>query len=187
MILENIPSNFNDGLNDPRERSRDHWTAGAAVLAAFSSQFGLIPALAVAGHHCGLQQIVGKAEDFYHNLGDDIKKDAKNEKYTESDLKLLVNRFLTDDFSLPKLNKGLRLRHFYAADMLDARMFFSSLVDADYLETEAHFQGDASTPRRPRLMDLRLMPPWLSRLWMRIFPKCGGKTALHQWFPCAKN
>jgi CRISPR-associated helicase Cas3 len=34
--------------------------------------------------------------------------------------------------------------------MLDVRMFFSALVDADFLETEAHFNGDAHTPRRPR-------------------------------------
>ena len=35
------------------------------------------------------------------------------------------------------------------ADMLDARMLYSALVDADHTATQGHFDGDAETPYRP--------------------------------------
>ena len=40
--------------------------------------------------------------------------------------------------------------------MLDTRMLFSTLVDADFLATEGHFNGDAKVPYRPRAGGLPL-------------------------------
>ena len=51
---------------------------------------------------------------------------------------------------LPKVSGGLVPVITHAADMLDVRMFFSALVDADFLETEAHFAGNSQEPYRPR-------------------------------------
>jgi len=42
--------------------------------------------------------------------------------------------------------------------MLDVRMLFSTLVDADFLETEAWFQRDQSGNRRYRRQGLSLQP-----------------------------
>ena len=41
-------------LKDSRESSRDHWSAGAALLAAKYLGMGLVPAVAAVGHHVGL-------------------------------------------------------------------------------------------------------------------------------------
>jgi CRISPR-associated endonuclease/helicase Cas3 len=66
----------------------------------------------------------------------------------------LLRRVLADGFKIPP---ALPLRDkdrfddcCNVAGMLDVRMLFSCVVDADYLETEAHFAGDATVPRRPR-------------------------------------
>ena len=71
---------------------------------------------------------------------------ARRNDFTEINGKLLVERFLDEGFTRPKISAGLVRRGQFAADMLDARMLFSALVDADYLATEGHFNGDARTP-----------------------------------------
>lgn len=147
-------------LRDRREPSRDHWSAGAALLAAQFDKpngLGLVPAIAVLGHHAGLARHPRRADDFCRTLAGRFQ--AEKECFTETNLRLLLSRFHADGLSLPTVAHGLRTSvASYAADMLDVRMLFSALVDADFLETEAHFNGNMLTPRRPRsdgpLLDL---------------------------------
>lgn len=137
---------FQRRLRDPSERGRDHWTVGAlAALAA--RDFGLLPALAVAGHHAGLNMLWD-----FRRACQEMLAALKNhpEAFTGTDRQLLLTRFAADGFELPHVDQGLAPTGRFAADMLDVRMFFSALVDADFLETEAHFNGDAGTPRLPR-------------------------------------
>jgi len=69
----------------------------------------------------------------------------------------MLSAFRDDGFSLPHPRSFESAIPWFpgsgrdeAAEMLDVRMLFSSLVDADFIETEAHFNGDATTLRRPR-------------------------------------
>ena len=135
-------------LQDPREPSRDHWSVGAAFLAATAGRWGLTPAIAVAGHHSGLARLPENVKDFGRELLRAFK--SLPDRFTEVDLRLLVERFTADGFAVPRVGRGLAVTGQFAGDMLDVRMLFSALVDADFLETEAHFNGDLQTPRRPR-------------------------------------
>ena len=90
-----------------------------------------------------------ETRDFCGRLQDAFKN--RSNDFTEANLALLLQRFEADGFAIPRISSGLSVNERFAADMFDVRMFFSALVDADYLETEAHFQGNADEPRLSRL------------------------------------
>lgn len=124
----------------------DHWSAGAYLALTQYKRNGVAPALVVDGHHIGLQQ--GSSEYLrgltpeklrtFHPLG---------LRLSESVSGLLIDRFEKDGLSLPPLP----LDHepcfsiedqAYASSMLDVRMLYSTVVDADFVDTEGHFRGD---------------------------------------------
>ncbi len=149
-------------LPGSNERGRDHSSAGAFLATQCYKAIGLLPALAIEGHHIGLQQLL-TWKDIQGQIGEKLKADAerpRSEKVlTESDCGLLIERFRDDGFVFPKLTDGICPTGTHdLADMLDVRMLFSTLVDADFLETEAHFNGDASQPRRERSKGSTLAP-----------------------------
>lgn len=134
-------------LSNPRVPGRDHWTAGALVAASLHERLGVLPALAIAGHHAGLPPLqCGKA------LAQEwvLAMRADENRFTDTDISRLASRYLADGLERPQITTGLVPCHLGASDMLDVRMLFSALVDADFLETEAHFQGDAQSPYCPR-------------------------------------
>ncbi len=61
----------------------------------------------------------------------------------------MKKRLERDGLSLPDAVSGLTSSGKMIADMLDARMLYSALVDADHTATQGHFDGDAETPYRP--------------------------------------
>jgi len=139
---------FRRRIEDPIEPGRDHASAGALVAAQSWKLLGIAPALAIEGHHAGLTVLPGR-----HGVDERIARAmvSHGERYTSTDVPLLLARFRSDAFDLPKVRAGLIPgADLSAADMLDVRMLFSALVDADFLATEEHFDGDAVTPRRPR-------------------------------------
>lgn len=139
---------FQDYLAGKAKRAGDHWSAGAFQALLQARELGTIPAMAISAHHGCLEYLEVNLKRFALAIKKRLSDDAR---VTESNHELLFERFIRDGLTLPQISSGISAesRHAVSA-MLDARMLFSALVDADYLETEAHFNGNAHQPRVPR-------------------------------------
>jgi CRISPR-associated endonuclease/helicase Cas3 len=123
------------------ERGIDHWSAGAWVALTKYRDQGIAAALAVEGHHIGLKRV--------DSLGDlDPARLSVNHplrlRLSDSDVEKLMLLFRNDGLELPSVASEsiLDWANAYskpADGQLDVRMLFSALVDADFIETEAHF------------------------------------------------
>ncbi len=131
---------FQDRL-DGRVRRIDHSSAGAAEALRRYQIAGVAIALAVQGHHGGLHVADRKT---LRKLSPACLSEPSPEGLTRSevDLDLLLRRFVNDGLTLPDDlgdDSFPVLSAPSAAAMLDVRMLFSALVDADFIETEAYF------------------------------------------------
>ncbi|MCP9470550.1 MAG: CRISPR-associated helicase Cas3' [Nitrospira sp.] len=146
---------FQDRLHG-KDQGLDHWSQGAWV--ALAEYRAVAAAMAIQGHHVGLQRAnvdalrrmnpQGLAQ--HHPFGLAL---------SDSDCARLKQRAEADGLNIQKpshtvLKHQNGLDHAIAA-MLDVRMLFSCLVDADVLDTEAHFEGDGHG-KRPRPEGLKL-------------------------------
>jgi len=122
----------------------DHWSAGAWVALAKYRHAGVPVALAVQGHHIGLQQeskpALGSLDPRQPRLPDAPQP-------SETDVDVLLSRLANDGLALPERIGDPREAPGPVARMLDVRMLFSALVDADFLATEAHFDPEKSALR----------------------------------------
>ncbi len=144
---------FQRRLRDPHEAGRDHWSAGVLEALCRFRDAAIPVALAIEGHHRGLQHWPADGWQVWANeLAQQMANDTQRQ-FTSGDLLQLRARMVADGITLPaRLTEAVTwTRQHRAALMLEVRMLFSALVDADFLETEAHFSGDAASPRRPRL------------------------------------
>lgn len=135
----------------PAPPAGNHTKAGAYLSLDCYKERGLIPAAAILGHHGGLQTLDANWDDWKRALEQQIKDHPQ--EVTEANVPLLVERFRSDGLSFAPVSTGLLPHKNSDSDnMLDTRMLFSALVDADFLATEAHFDGDAVNPykHRPR-------------------------------------
>ncbi|HKQ03530.1 MAG TPA: CRISPR-associated helicase Cas3' [Blastocatellia bacterium] len=123
---------FQEYLRGKRESSAEthHAVYGAALA---RQKRWIAPSFAIAGHHAGLHDLV--------ELEALIDKPVYQ---TKDHLRLLEARFnqelttVATDLNEPRFDDKMRLE-FYV------RMVFSALVDADFLDTEAHYQSQRST------------------------------------------
>ncbi len=125
----------------------DHWSTGAWVAIGHHA---IAAALAIQGHHVGLQQ---GAKEALRLLDPKELKERHpfSLKLSDPDINRLKARFSEDHLkhskpSNPVIDHQRGFQNPIAA-MLDVRMLFSCLTDADFLDTEAHFEGDASGKR----------------------------------------
>ena len=127
----------------------DHWTPGAIAALHIFRDKAIAAALAIQGHHVGLQEGLGPA--IHSTLSN--RETSDRVTIAETDSKVLVDRFLEDGHSVPPspVASHYDFKSPPVSAMLDARMLFSALVDADFIETEAHFEGkrDGTKVYRP--------------------------------------
>lgn len=137
------------------ESGLDHWSPGAWM--AFAEYRLPDVALAVQGHHIGLQ--AGNRDGLSAMR---LKKVAEalaveNRKLTEANTTLLRQRLEADGFVLPPVAPQQPIPETESASaMLDVRMLFSALTDADFRDTERHMNfGDSNFVPRPQALALQ--------------------------------
>lgn len=120
----------------------DHWSAGAWV--ALTEYQAVAAAMAIQGHHTGLQRGSKEALRLLNpvNLA---QRHPLNLTLSDSDLSRLKCRANADSIRFTKPDTFIiNPREIFnkpVSDMLDVRMLFSCLTDADFLDTAAHFEG----------------------------------------------
>jgi len=129
----------------------DHWSQGAWL--ALTQYKAIAAALAIQGHHVGLQR--GNIAALRGLKPDNLQRQHPQKlELSDTDINRLAERANADGiaFNSPErtaLSTENGMTHAVAA-MLDVRLLFSCLVDADFLDTDAHFNGDADG-KCPRL------------------------------------
>ena len=136
-----------------KERGLDHSSAGARAALEHSGAEARPVALAIEGHHVGMPRGSGTLDAHRQSLDHQLAEDSS----TGTDWRGMVRLSRAEGIA-PCHPTEFESRMTWspgsgrddAAEMLDVRMLLSTLVDADYIETEAHFEGDATVHRRPR-------------------------------------
>jgi CRISPR-associated helicase Cas3/CRISPR-associated endonuclease Cas3-HD len=144
---------FQDRLRDNSIRGVNHWSVGSSIAFA---QPALEAAFAIEGHHTGMPAYLeNDAETGLECLKErllklrDSKAAAEVNGFAE-DVADLLARFHAEQFHLPKRTSLTGAGQDFAT-ALRTRMLFSCLVDADFLDTEAHFDASQGA--------LRSVPP----------------------------
>jgi CRISPR-associated endonuclease/helicase Cas3 len=130
---------FQARLRNNSIRGINHWAAGAqkaADLKAFLVDY------VVDGHHTGLPSF-GELQQTMLKM--QHPESARELTGCTEDVTILLHRFERDGLRLPASPANQAEHRFAAA--LRTRMVFSCLVDADFLDTEQHFDPNAAKQR----------------------------------------
>jgi len=135
---------FQARLHDNSIHGINHWAAGASLAGETFKQLAV--AFASDGHHTGIPALDGN-----ESLKQTIRRRADQKAWqegtgcVESVSELLERLEKGDAIKLPSPPRRAVNDRFAGA--LRKRMLFSCLVDADFLDTEAHFEPQAGAQR----------------------------------------
>lgn len=131
---------FQARLRDPRIHGINHWAAGAFYTATHGQPLAAYP---IDGHHTGLPA----AHELRQSLLKfrDLRQRVSLTGCTE-DIAALLRRLSDDGLSLPVVPPSTCPGDFCSA--LRARFLLSALTDADFLDTETHFNPGIAANRR---------------------------------------
>jgi len=142
------------------ETGIDHWSAGAWEILMRLQNNGLAGSLAIQGHHIGLQicskDSLASIQPEYLKKNHPLKLRLSCDNYT-----LLKEGFKNDGLE-KELNQVTISQSIFAgllnpkcaSDMMDIRMLYSALVDADFIETSNFFNPDKSEYQYKNDMEL---------------------------------
>ncbi len=163
-----------------KEKRIDHWSAGAYLALTRYRKNGVAAALAIDGHHTGLQQA---SRDYLRGLTPDQLKASHplGLRLSESNFESLIDLFTNDGLMLPQFTSNSKpsfsmMDAAYASSMLDVRMLYSTVVDADFIDTEAHFQPGPGGKKRYRMSGPELEPQILFDILMAYLLDLSGKV-----------
>ena len=142
--LGKYANRFQCRLHDNSIHGINHWAAGAVHAGAILKQ--LPAAFAVDGHHTGIPTLDGT-----QSLKQTVQRNSDLQSWrewtgcVESIPELIERQRQCDGIELPSLPPRAIKDRF--AEALRTRMLFSCLVDADFLDTEAHFKPHTTAQR----------------------------------------
>ena len=146
--LGKYAARFQARLHNPAIHGINHWAAGtahAATLKAWAVAF------ATDGHHTGIPALNE------NEAGLPLRTTVQ--KFADSNFRLeltgqcpesitdLLGRFTQDGLTLPTLSPHAIGKEQRFEEALRTRILFSCLVDADFLDTEGHFNASQSAQR----------------------------------------
>ena len=143
---------FQARLRDPAIRGINHWAAGAAHAAGLRLHNS---AFAVDGHHTGMPARDG---DGLKQTVASMRSDAERESFCKciEPLSELLGRLAADGLRAPDIPARIVDDPF--SEALRTRLLFSCLVDADFHDTENHFDPRAASLRQvPQLQAVRAL------------------------------
>lgn len=129
---------FQARLRSPSIHGINHWSAGTRKAAEFKALLDY----AIEGHHTGIPEFQELRQTL---LKMDDPQLAQELTGCSESVDELLQRFEADGLRLPSPPPKAGKDRF--ANALRARMLFSCLVDADFLDTERHFQPEAAKQR----------------------------------------
>lgn len=140
--LGKYAARFQQRLRDPRIHGINHWAAGAYEA---NRRRCRIADYAIDGHHTGLPSFSSlKATLEAMQVPDRARELTGCQELVPQ----LLERFHADGLSLPEPPAAPTGRKDRFAAALRARLLFSCLVDADFLDTEQHFDPASAAQRQ---------------------------------------
>lgn len=161
--LGKYSARFQQRLRDPRIHGINHWSMGTLAAA---NRKQISAAFAIEGHHTGMpafaendpETTLEALKPRIANLQIPVSAEKLNgfpETLAELTECLAADGICPLDFTSTKSSaKGF-------ATALRTRMIFSSLVDADFLDTEQHFDAIQAARRAPALLQPEVALPHL--------------------------